>query len=72
MMAAAVTLGGCPNPNTPQSAYQNLFEKPEKAAVEASQSKISSQTTLNTPSTDSRVNPTALDSRRKETSLEPL
>jgi hypothetical protein len=73
MMAAAVTLGGCPNPNTPRSAYQSLYEKePAKAAVSASQSNISSQTTLNAPSADSSVNPTAIDSRRRETALEPI
>jgi hypothetical protein len=69
MMAAAVTLGGCPNPNTPRSAFQGVLEKqPAKDAVAASQTKISSQATLNTPSTDSRVNPTATDGRRSETS----
>jgi hypothetical protein len=70
LLAAGVALGGCPNPNTPRSVLDQMAEKqPTKPAVAASQTKISSQTTLNTPSADSDVNPTALNNRRSETAF---
>jgi hypothetical protein len=71
LLAAGVALGGCPNPNLPPPPgyAQTPVKKQTKAAVAASQTKISSQTTLNTPSKDAEVNPTAIDSRRSETAF---